>query len=467
MSSTTPTSVEAVSRAFRQNTNLGRDDGRVVVDIIIPVFGALQQTLDCLLTVGHYSSYPFRLVVIDDASEDAGIAGLLQSLAHFTGVVTISHQANRGFVASVNEGVTQSLRNDVVLLNSDTKVTAGWLTKLVAVAQSRPRVATVTPLTNNGTICSIPDPLRANEIPDGFDVDTFAQLIEQSSFRVFPEAPTGVGFCLYITRESLREVGGFDEAAFGRGYGEENDYCQRAIAAGFSNLIADHTFVYHQGSASFGDSAAPLSANLSVVTMRYPHYLQDVAQFCASHPLAAYHTYLRSLIQVGADSVSGAKTRVLHVLHKGGGIERHARDLAAMSTPEVLSYLALSDGAALEVEEYFAGTLRRRLRYPLPARTIAGRLRTHRYAEAFTAICTSLDIDLIHVHHLMFNDVTIADVARALGFRTSSRCTITTCSAPGTRCWMRPAISVWSAAREFLAQWRHDAWSEPASPRRR
>ena len=85
-----------------------------------------------------------------------------------------------------------------------------------------------------------------------------------------------------------------------------------------------------------------------------------------------------------------------------------------MSTPEVLSYLALSDGAALEVEEYFTGTLRRRLRYPLPSA---------RSPEGFAGIATRsitrsglcVDIDPIHVHHLMFNDVTIADVARACG----------------------------------------------------
>ena len=75
---------------------------------------------------------------------------------------------------------------------------------------------------------------------------------------MFPEAPTGVGFCLYITREvPPPEIGGFDEAAFGRGDGEDKSTTlgPAIAAAGFSNLIADHTFVYHQGSASFGDSA--------------------------------------------------------------------------------------------------------------------------------------------------------------------------------------------------------------------
>ena len=72
-----------------------------------------------------------------------------------TSVVVIDRPDNRGFVRTVNEGLQLSLSNDAVFLNTDTVVTARWLDKMIAVAQSRPDVATVTPLTNSGTICSV------------------------------------------------------------------------------------------------------------------------------------------------------------------------------------------------------------------------------------------------------------------------------------------------------------------------
>ena len=71
------------------------------------------------------------------------------------------------------------------------------------------------------------------------------------------EIPTGVGFCMYITRSSLNAVGLFDADRFGRGYGEENDFCMRAAKSGYKHVLAHNTFVYHAGGVSFGEEKAP------------------------------------------------------------------------------------------------------------------------------------------------------------------------------------------------------------------
>ena len=76
--------------------------------------------------------------------------------------------------STVNEGLAMSAAGDVVILNSDTVVSRRWLQKMMAVARARPDVATVTPLTNNGTICSVPNVLEDNAIPEGYDVESFA-----------------------------------------------------------------------------------------------------------------------------------------------------------------------------------------------------------------------------------------------------------------------------------------------------
>ena len=61
------------------------------------------------------------------------------------------------------------------------------------------------------------------------------------------ELPTAVGSCMAIRRACLDEVGGFDADRFGRGYGEENDFCRRASAADWRHVAATDLFVWHRG----------------------------------------------------------------------------------------------------------------------------------------------------------------------------------------------------------------------------
>lgn len=67
----------------------------------------------------------------------------------------------------------------------------------------------------------------------------------------YPAMPTGVGFCMGMNLKAIQEVGLLDEENFGKGYGEENDWCQRAIAAGYENVHVDNLFVYHKHGGSF------------------------------------------------------------------------------------------------------------------------------------------------------------------------------------------------------------------------
>ena len=93
--------------------------------------------------------------------------------------------ARRGFAAASNAGIAAG-RGDVVLLNSDTHVTVGWLEKLRAAALSAPDIGTVTPFSNQATICSLPRFLAENTVPAGHDVDSFGALVECVSARERP-----------------------------------------------------------------------------------------------------------------------------------------------------------------------------------------------------------------------------------------------------------------------------------------
>src|SRR5687768_4374982 len=389
------------------------------VDLVVPVYNAADATAACLASIARHTDVPFRLAVIDDGSTDPAVASLLAGVRDAApAALVIARPENLGFVHTVNQGFVLSATGDVVILNSDTVVTAGWLAKLLAVARGRPDVATVTPLTNNGTLCSVPEPFADNAVPDGYDVDSFGALVEATSPGVHPEAPSGVGFCMLVTRRALDAVGRFDAATFGRGYGEENDFCQRAIAAGFVNLIATDTFVYHRGGASFGTEAGErLATNLARVATKHPRYLQNIDTFRRHHPLRGYHAYLRASVEArrGARGAT-IRMRVLHLLHEGGGTEKHARELAAIDEPSMLSFVLRSDGARFAIDEYYRGHRLRSLHVPLPATIGAhGPLRDDDYRRALATVGWALDIDLIHVHHLLHHTLDVADVAAARG----------------------------------------------------
>ena len=148
---------------------------------------------------------------------------------------------------------------DVVLLNSDTVVTRGWLDALARCAASDPRIGTITPFSNNAEICSLPRFCDNNPWPAGARSGAAGGALERAAVPTYPDLPTGVGFCLYIRRALIDAIGMFDPV-FGLGYGEENDFCMRAAAAGYRNVLCEDAFVLHLGGSSFGEKRADLAA---------------------------------------------------------------------------------------------------------------------------------------------------------------------------------------------------------------
>lgn len=273
------------------------------VDIILPVYNGLPYLRECLQSVVRHTDLTVhRLVIIDDASPDADVRDYV---THFcaarspeANITLLLHEANLGFVKSINEGFRWSAR-DVVLLNSDTVVTAGWVERLQRAAYSAWNIATVTPLSNNATICSIPEFNKENNIPGGFTIESFGTYIDRISLRYYPRIPTAVGFCMYVRRKVLDEIGVFDEAHFGRGYGEENDFCMRAARQGWVHVLDDATYVYHKGGASFPPDirSSELDQHLTVLARIHPDYAPMVNQFITENPLRFLHAYLKMRLQ--------------------------------------------------------------------------------------------------------------------------------------------------------------------------
>ena len=153
-----------------------------------------------------------------------------------------------------------SSASDVVLLNSDTIVTGDWLRALRQCAAADPRIGTITPFSNNAEICSFPRLCVDNPISVEEEAETVSAAIARAAVPTYPDLPTGVGFCLFIRRALIDEIGMLD-TAFGAGYGEENDLCLRAARAGWRNVLADDAFVVHAGGRSFVGRKAELGSD--------------------------------------------------------------------------------------------------------------------------------------------------------------------------------------------------------------
>ena len=255
------------------------------VTVIMPVYGdyaATQACLDSLLA--QFDPTRHRLIVVNDASPEPRIHRLLGKLSTLPYVRVITNPYNLGFVGAVNRGLDETPDGDVLLLNSDTIVPAGFIERLAAAAHSDRDVATVTPLSNNGEFTSFPVPNRPNPI-DALDVAAVDRIAAKVNAARVVEIPNGIGFCLYITRVCLDAVGRLSDS-YCRGYLEDVDFCLRARQHGLRNVCAPSVYVGHAGSRSFGKQKRSLVIrNLKIVEQRFPSYRSECADFMRVDPL--------------------------------------------------------------------------------------------------------------------------------------------------------------------------------------
>jgi GT2 family glycosyltransferase/glycosyltransferase involved in cell wall biosynthesis len=375
------------------------------VDVVIPVHDARQHTLRCIDSVigtVNQTQTPFEIVVVDDASSDLSLRRSLDQLGEQGVIHLLRNDENLGFTATANRGMALHADRDVVLLNSDTLVHGDWLDRLRRTALSDWNIATVTPFTNNGEICSYPVICASQPMPDLSELGRLDDLAAVANPGLSSSLPTAVGFCTYVRRQVLSEIGDFDEQRFPRGYGEENDFCLRAEAQGYRHLLAADVFVAHQGGASFLDSKEDLvRRGLDQLRQSYPDYENSVHRFIASDPIRI----LRRRIDV-AQLANGGRKSVLMVMHSwGGGTERHVFELSS----------------ALEKE----GTPVLLLRDEIPGRVTLGRFGHSEVGNLSFDLASDFDeivevlrlvpVGHVHIHHLIGFDPAIRDLATAVG----------------------------------------------------
>jgi len=214
--------------------------------IVVISFNSLPFTRLCLETVLVNTGEPaFELIVVDNASGD-GSREYLEELAGRDGRVRlIANEENAGFPTACNQGLAAARGEVLVLLNSDTIVAPGWLAGLEA--HLRAGADLVGPVTNR----------IGNEAEVPVSYETYGDFLREAAARAAKrqgeaiEIPTLTMFCLAMGRRAWEAIGALDES-FGVGTLEDDDYSQRARAAGLRLRCAEDVLVHHFGEGSFG-----------------------------------------------------------------------------------------------------------------------------------------------------------------------------------------------------------------------
>lgn len=228
--------------------------------IIIPVCNQHELTRQCVESIKKNSS-DYEIIIIDNGSEPAypGTGKIIRNLK------------NQGFPIAVNQGIKEATGEIIVILNNDTIVTPQWLERL---AEHLEYADMVGPVTNN---ISGPQKQGNFQLNSTSSLDFYSEEIYK--IHRLQSAPWYrlVFFCVAIKREVIGEIGLLDEQ-FSPGNFEDDDFCLRAIGAGFRLVIAEDVFIYHYGSQTHRslklDYAKLLETNRAKFEAKWPLAIQ-------------------------------------------------------------------------------------------------------------------------------------------------------------------------------------------------
>jgi len=305
------------------------------VDIIVCVHNALEDVQRCLESLVRYTLPPYTVILVDDGS-DAPTQEYLADFARSQAVTLLRNDQARGYTFAANQGLRKSTGDYAILLNSDTILTPGWLDRMIACGESDSKIGIIGPLANTASWQSVPELFDAtgdwaeNALPEELTTSEMAAWVANYSSRQYPRLPFLNGFCLAIKRTLITDIGIFDEEAFGEGYGEENDYCLRAVKAGWQLAVADDTYIYHAQSRSYSHERRKVLAERADKALAAKHgqgAVSDGAYICRFDPVMVGNRARSQVMALRQQTIEEGKKRwegkrllfILPISEPGGG----------------------------------------------------------------------------------------------------------------------------------------------------
>lgn len=233
------------------------------ISIVIPIYGQLTYTLNCLDSLlSHKSRYKFEIIIADDASKDESA----QWLSKLNGVRYIHFPKNEGFLINCNKAAALARGHYLVLLNNDTRVCDGWLDRLADTFIAYPDAGLA-----GSKLCN----------PDGSLQEAGGIVWRDGSAWNYGRGddPNRPRYCYareadYISGASImmpadvwRQLGGFD-IAYRPAYYEDTDLAFRTRAAGLQVIYQPLSRVVHYEGITSGTDTGQGVKSFQVVNGR-------------------------------------------------------------------------------------------------------------------------------------------------------------------------------------------------------
>lgn len=210
-----------------------------IVSIIVLNWNGKDYTKQCIESIAkHTARKKYELIVVDNGSNDGSIE-ILEKMKNKKLVDTvILNSANIGFSGANNQGMKIAKGEYIFLLNNDTLLEKNWLEKMVAIAESHPKIGVVGP--------NLP-PKKASKIVfgGGFIDDSG---IARHSYNKQEHDAEQVGGGAFLIKRALFDKIGFLDNGFNPIYFEESDYCARTLKAGYRIVFSPKISIIHFGS---------------------------------------------------------------------------------------------------------------------------------------------------------------------------------------------------------------------------
>lgn len=386
------------------------------VAIIVPIYNAADDVEVCIERLLAYTPSHATIILIDDCSSDPRVREILGRYEGSPQLRILRNDENLGFTRTVNRGIAAADRDDVILLNSDARVTPGWLQGILTASTSSARIATVTAMSDRAGAFSAPNIGNDNPLPAGVDEITYARAFRRRSLGLYPRVPTGNGFCMWISRLCIDELGALDEVAFPRGYGEENDFCMRAGRAGWIHVIDDRTYVFHDRSKSFGESKGDLLASgRAVIDARYPEYSHVIRTFRESPRIALARNRARLALS-DAQSGTADSPRVLFVISTNtGGTPQTNADLMNALEDAIDPWILRCDSREVTLSRVVDGDIEEVRSHVLRDAVEPIRHISPEYDAVVASWLDHFGFDVVHIRHLLWHSLSLPRIAKELG----------------------------------------------------
>lgn len=253
------------------------------VTVVIPVYKDWNTLSKCIESLKKYLGESNQVILVNDMGAEWKKLekNILKSIYGYSNFMYRKNNSNIGFVKTCNEVALKwdKSDNDILLLNSDTEVTEGFLEEMQRVLYMDEKTGVVCPRSNNATLLSVPINNNGHSVSAKESYCVYQQIKKFLPER--EECWSGVGFAFLIKRQLIFQFGLFDEV-FGKGYNEENDFCMRIKKQGYQVMKANYAYVYHMGGVSFQKERDELKLrNSSILLKKYPFYwdMAEVFQY--------------------------------------------------------------------------------------------------------------------------------------------------------------------------------------------